>query len=552
MKTKHCHNCSSEFQIDPEDQVFYQKIQVPEPTHCPDCRRQRRLAFRNERNLYHRNCDLCKIPVISIYPKETDFTVYCNTCWWSDKWDPMDYGREFDFDRPFFEQFQELSQSIPHFALHQDGSSENCEYVNYGISNKSCYLSLAAFCENVYFSHTLVKSKSCMDCHKCVSCELCYDCVDCDQCYKLFFSQDCQNCSESAFLKDCIGARNCFASVGLRNKQYVFANEQLSKEEYNKRLKKINYTAKTIQQWKQERDKLSSEQPKKYLHGTANEEVSGDYLDHCKNVKESYDCLDRVENSKYCDTVGLESHDLFDCSYMGMKSSQSYEVNGAVMFTNCQFIFSGRTLSDCQYCQNCFEGHDLFGCLGLRHKEYCILNKQYSKEEYQELVSRITDQMKVSGEYGEFFPISLSDYAYNESVAFEYFPMSKEEVLAKGWKWREKRESPLKTEKTLPAEKLPADISEVPDDILNWAIEGEQSHRPFRIIKQELDFYRKHGLPIPREHPDIRHQKRLALRNPRKLFDRVCGQCGEAIRTSFSSERPEKIYCERCYLKAFS
>lgn len=56
---------------------------------------------------------------------------------------------------------------------------------------------------------------------------------------------------------------------------------------------------------------------------------------------------------------------------------------------------------------------------------------------------------------------------------------------------------------------LPEDISKIPDDILNWAIECEVTKKPFRIIKQELEFYRKHNIPIPRRHPDQRYIDRL-------------------------------------------
>jgi hypothetical protein len=53
----------------------------------------------------------------------------------------------------------------------------------------------------------------------------------------------------------------------------------------------------------------------------------------------------------------------------------------------------------------------------------------------------------------------------------------------------------------------------------------EVSGKPFRIIKQELEFYRKHNLPIPHRHPDVRHTDRMKLRNPRKLRDRKCNKC---------------------------
>jgi hypothetical protein len=82
-----------------------------------------------------------------------------------------------------------------------------------------------------------------------------------------------------------------------------------------------------------------------------------------------------------------------------------------------------------------------------------------------------------------------------------------------------------KVEKIIPASKLPDNISDIPDDILNRAIECEITKKPFKIIKQELEFYRKHNLLIPRRHPDQRHLDRVSLRNPRKLFDRKCDKC---------------------------
>ncbi len=38
-------------------------------------------------------------------------------------------------------------------------------------------------------------------------------------------------------------------------------------------------------------------------------------------------------------------------------------------------------------CQNCF------GCISLRNASYCILNKQYTKEEYEALVPQIIEHM---------------------------------------------------------------------------------------------------------------------------------------------------------------
>ena len=103
--------------------------------------------------------------------------------------------------------------------------------------------------------------------------------------------------------------------------------------------------------------------------------------------------------------------------------------------------------------------------------------------------------------------------------------------------------------KIIPAEKLPDSIDDIPDDVLNWAVRCEATGRPFRIIKQELEFYRKMRLPVPRLHPDERHRRRMALRNPRKLWKRPCGKCGKEMETTYAPERPEIVYCESCYLQ---
>src|SRR3989338_3064608 len=81
---KICKSCKTNFKIRKEDLIFYDQIKVPPPLCCPDCRMQRRLAFRNERTLYKRVCDLCKKDGISIYPNGTPFPVYCHKCWWGD------------------------------------------------------------------------------------------------------------------------------------------------------------------------------------------------------------------------------------------------------------------------------------------------------------------------------------------------------------------------------------------------------------------------------------------------------------------------------------
>lgn len=523
-----CKNCVEEFEIDSDDLLFYEKMDVPHPTHCPDCRRQRRFSCRNERNLYSRACDLCEKKIISVFPAETQYTVYCTDCWWSDKWDSATYAKDFDFGKSFFEQFSLFEKSIPHFALFQEGEQENCQYINHGVGNKSCYLALCAFCEDVYYSHSAGKSRSCMDCTKIFDCELCYECVDCIKGYKLLFSQGCNNCSSSFFLKDCIGCHDCFCCSGLRNQKYVFENKQLSKEEYEKKLENMRFTNETIAKYKELVAEISLKIPKKYIHGINNENVTGDYIDNSKNLKNCFDCME-IEGLAYCEFCGLKGHNLYDCSYSGIGCESCYEINGTTNHLNCKFFYYGRENSDCQYSQICSNSHHLFGCFGLKYKSYCIFNKQYSPEEYGIVVSKIIEHMRKSGEYGEFFPISISPFAYNETVAYEHFPLSKNEVLEKGWRWR--------------------DIEQ--KSIISDALKCKQCLGNFKIITAEENFYKKFGLPIPEFCYECRHKSRFKMRNAFKLYDRKCQKCALSFKTSYAPDRPEILYCEKCYAGIF-
>lgn len=145
-----CRECRQSFEISAADLKFYDHISpvfqekkylVPPPTLCPDCRQQRRIVWRNERKLYKRSCDLCQKNMLSMFSDTVPFPVYCVHCWWSDRWNPLEYAQDFDFSKPFFEQFAALSKKVPHLGLSVlQESMENSEYCNHAGYLKDCYL----------------------------------------------------------------------------------------------------------------------------------------------------------------------------------------------------------------------------------------------------------------------------------------------------------------------------------------------------------------------------------------------------------------------------
>lgn len=199
------------------------------------------------------------------------------------------------------------------------------------------------------------------------------------------------------------------------------------------------------------------------------------------------------------------------------------------------------------YCDTCYNCSNCFGCVGLQNKKYCIFNKQYSKEEYEKNVAQIIKKMNETGEWGKFFPKELSPFGYNESLANEYLPLNKEEANAQGFKWSDYEKPLVEVSESIEANELPDKIDDVSEDILKKAIKCEVTGRPFVVTSAEFRFYKKHGIPLPRKHPDVRYDERIALRKPRKLWKRKCDKCDKEVTSVFSQQTAETIYCAKCF-----
>ena len=564
---KECVKCSAEFEITKEDLQFIadvapvfggQKFEIPPPTHCPDCRQRRRLAISNEWHFFPGKCEMCDKVMITEYNPREGRVIYCRECWHGDKWDARDYGQDFDFGRPFFEQFNEVRDRTPALALNTQGNNQNSEFIHYAGWSKNCYLIMHAdFCEDCYYGYGFKKNLFCVDGFYNLHSELCYDCVDVHKCYGLIGCQDCQTCNSSAFLRDCIGCHDCFCCVGLRNQSFCFMNEKLSKEEYKTKMAEVEARGglgsyKEYLKWREKLKELEKPHAFKEFHGNNLENCYGDYLNHCKDLHRCFDCED-VEWGRYCYQLVLGSKNCMDIYQFGTNLQQSYECSTCGE-NSYHLLFCDNTMMDSSdvYYSLYMEGSkNCFGCSGMMHHSYCVLNKQYTREEYDKLVPRIIEHMKKTGEWGEFFPSETAPHGYNKTTAQLYYPLTKEEALAQGFRWDDYEVPPPKVSKVLEAGDLPDNIADVGDDILDSAIQCEATGRLFRVTPKELAFYRRVGVPLPRKSWEQRHFDRFARRNPRKFWERKCGRdgCGCAISTTYSPDRPEKVYCEKCYME---
>ncbi len=539
-----CRHCKNPFEIGSWDREFYKKLDVPEPTWCPECRMMRRYAFRNERNLYKRECDFSKKNIVSLYSPEKPFIVYDADIWWSDKWDPLDYGQEFDFSRPFFEQFAELRRRVPRINI-SNMQSVNSYFTNHAADNKNCYMLFA--CENnedSYYGKLVQDCRNVVDCNFIYNSELCYECISCYECYECAYLQDCHACRNTYFSKDLRKCTDCIGCWNLRDKKYCIANKEYSKEEFGEMKKKFKLGSFTFVEKQKEffQKNFNGMIVPNFIQANSEDSI-GDYLEQCKNVQYSFD-VTRGEECRYV-TDALDPKNVMDSSFIYYRPEFCLETLSTLELNAVKYSMFIYFAHDISYSEYCYHSGNLFGCEGLKKNEYCILNKPYAKEDYHRMVKRIIEHMKKTGEWGEFFPVEMSAFDYNETVAQEYFPKTEKEAETLGWTWKEKNRKEFLPSSTV----IPDSIEEVPDSIKSEILACGQCGKNYRIIEQELEFYRKIKLPIPRKCPDCRHTQRMEMRNPRTLWTRKCGECGKEIRTTYARERTERVCCERCYMK---
>ena len=559
METKNCQNCRKDFNIDVDDFSFYQKMKVPVPTWCPDCRMVRRLIFRNERNLFRRKDAHTGLDSFSGFPAEANLNSYENSYWHSDAWDPMDYGVGYDFSVPFFKQFSDLLSRVPLPAKSSAGFMINSDYCNEAGRLRNAYLCFDSdFVENSAYLVKATNTKDTFDSHEVIEDELCYEDVMVYKSYRTLYSLDCESCVDVWFSKGLRGCTNCFGCVNLRGKSYCFFNEQLSQEEYKKKINELNLGSRvSIEKLRTKVLAFWQEFPVKYYHGIRNLNCTGDRISDSKNVRDSVS-IQEGENMRYIQISVLKAANSYDCVQLFMGVENAYECatcgEGAY---NLKYCFNCWAESrDLEYCSYCVGSADCFGCVGLSKKQYCIFNKQYTKDQYLELRDKIIkhmddmpylDSLQRVYKYGEFFPSEFSPLAYNESLAQDYVPLDIEEAKAKGFLWREPNIREFQT--TINGSEIPDLISDVSEGITKEIIACVECRRAYRIVPIELQFYRRIGIPLPDKCHNCRFLERFKFINPPKLWHRSCMKegCNNEFETSYAPERPEIIYCESCY-----
>ena len=305
--------------------------------------------------------------------------------------------------------------------------------------------------------------------------------------YNVFFSRLIEWSNNMWYCDDCIGCTECLGCTGLRNVSYHIENIGYEKDEYL--VKKQTWIqsqswantipvdfARTVLQSSDVEDGLFCFN----VHRGRNVAFSG-HKDGLSDVSDAFMWSWGKDYAWVCHSAG-DSEYVY-CSVLQRKCFDTYY---------CYF---------CEYCSFCF------GCVGLKNKEFCIYNKQYTKETRYETVNQIFSKMEAEWTLWCFFPGSLCPFNFNDSAASLIEDFSKEEVVADGFMWRE--------------EELKVDIPDWMDVVETtelWSYESRDSWRvvidpailkkvirdekgnSYRVIKLEYDFLMKYGLPLPRKH----------------------------------------------------
>ena len=546
-ETKVCKQCDVRFDIAPNEQALYGKIGIPIPSKCFKCRMQHLLAFWIFGKFRKGKSDLSGKDFITILPAKTRYPIYTSHEWFSDEWDPMTYGVEYDSSRRFFDQFEDLQRQVP--RPHQTGKNNlDCDWSDDVWDSKNCYLSRAMLgCENLSYSYRNINVKDSLDITYCYNIDKSYDITFCFKSHRLRNSLNSRDCVNSSFLFDCRNVQDSFMCWNLRNKQYHFFNEPYSKEEYLKKTKEYNLGSRKVIE--ELRNKFNEILRDKVVHranfNVRSDNSTGNYLTNCNRCynifhwEDSEDCYNSIRGfkTKNCiDMAGSGEAEL--CGYGTMAFPGGHKIVFSSWTQNC---------SDSEYLDICIECQECFGCVGLRKKKHCILNKQYSKEEYEKLKSQIIESMQQEGVYGDFFPYNLAYSGYNLTTAQIYFPKTKESVISMGALWDGVEDEAVDG---VSPDELPDDIADVKDDITKQPLVCPKTGYRFNIAPHEIAFYREMKIPLPKFHPDRRTIERFKPLSIIDAYPYRCTFCGKDVEVYYPPEWGyKKIACVECYQK---
>ncbi|ALM10062.1 MAG TPA: hypothetical protein DEB30_03400 [Candidatus Peribacter riflensis] len=545
---KICPVTGKTFEVAPAEMELRKKLGIEgEPSLHPIARWQILGAFWQHWALHKRKCDKTGKQIVSVFSQDCPYPV-----WHKDEWikhaDPP--SAEVDLTKPIFPQMWELFRCCP--IAHNVGTgNENCEYTDDWWYSKNCYLCHSGLNdEDLRYCYRVFNVKNSQFGVFSYDSERSVDLINSHLCFRSVFTLNCWQCTESAFLYDCRNCNHCFFCTNLRNKSYCFANQQLTKEEYKKRLESWDLRSRAVYEHaKKEFGKMLKENAwhraifmdqcqecgdSNYIYSSkgCTNCFFVDELEDCMHVFRGFggkDCLDTV-----CAAVGSEL-------VYGSTEPQDkcYDVKFGYNVMQCKYM---------EYCAQCFQCKHCFGCCGLVGKEYHIFNKPYEPKEFERKKAEVIAAMKKTGEYGQFFPPHFAANPYEESLAGFVWPMMTAEGKKRGFRMREREEH--RESDTRDASEVPDRSDHADESVTTSPYWDPVAGRPFQILQEDVVFAQDLKVPLPYTYYMRRLQEnfRLIPFNG-ELRTMACGKCKKETQTSWPKEYDGRILCEACYLK---
>ena len=520
------------FEIERE---FCEKYGIPYLQISPVERLRALLAYRNDRRLYRRKCDATGESLISSYRPDCGFQIVKSDVWWGDSWDGLDFAQNTDPTKPFFQQFAALNRRVP-----REGTSviraENSDYNSHTRDSKDCYLShLAVKAETLLFSYWTVGARDVLEGFYTTDCELCARCSYVTKCYGCVHLVDCSSCNDCHFSSELRGCSNCLFCYNLSGKHYYLYNQPCSKEQFEAAKSQFlsgDEALYTAAVGILEKNLLT--QPRRAQHTLNSENVCGDHIQNSRDVFNAFDVLN-------CDrgfNVTNGGGDFIVHSYSVGFPSCSHVFSSVTVRDSSQIFFSANCWNshNLWYCDNCVNCTDCFGCVGLKRRRFCVFNREYTETDYRELLALWREQMIERGEWGLFFPTQYSPFCYDETAAQDFFPLSREDIVCRGWQCS-------------PVSETAAHESSANSSLPAGAKKCQVCSKAYLRAPKEIDLCQQFGVPLSTRCPDCRITHKLETRSPYALVERLCSKCQGATLTSLSENLSQNPWCEKCFLE---
>ncbi len=539
--TRVCTETGESFNISPKDIEMFKLLRVPPPTTVWWAAIRKQRAFLAGYDLFRRPA-MNGADVVTYYDPDSPARILSKNEWQGDQFNPLEYGASVDPQLPFFEQWMNFSYRVPRPSIIQYGRNENSEWCSYAFDYKDCYGSYAGLdVEDAVYSDSNGWCKHVLEILSSGWCEFSYDSACCMRSSRLLF---CERCEDSMNLSFCLGCRNCsdcFGCSNLKNKKFCFLNEQLTEEEYKKRIAEIDLSdSRVVEEWREKSEKIFDNAFRRAAYVIRSEAAVGDDIEDCRDV--SGVTVRKSERAYDCFGIGQLGRDVMRFSYGG-EVERCYESTDVGHSSDCHFCVSTDKCINVEYselltnCENCF------GCIGLKHKKFCVFNVQYAEEEYWSLVDEIKTAMLARGEYGEFFPYRASPFAYDLSHSGMMFPLLKTEVEHLGARWYE----PVVSADVEDAAVVPERLADVTDDIVKLRFRCPETGRAYFFIPREIALHREMNVALPRVHSIVNRIRRTQIYLPPRLYERVCASCGIQVHSKLSAEKSANVLCGSCY-----